>query len=86
MGRGGANSSIDNIDTVLLFSHLNFIRSGAYGNDGLQYNGTQGYYRSFKVAPASDDHAYILRFYSTTLTSIGNYFRGSGYSLRCLAR
>ena len=86
MGREGNQTGLANADTVLLFSHLSFARSGLYRytNDSLGYQSSNGYFWS-ATSSTSKIHTYILDFGSIGFLPHNIFNHGYGFSLRCLA-
>ena len=78
-----------NSDTVMLISPLSFIRSGYYFYVGdLKYNAEVGLYAYSRFNSAIISHNMVLAYNYLKAQNYNNYSynRGSGYSLRCLAR
>ena len=66
---------------------LSFVRGGLYNysNGNLNYRGSNGYYWESKVYNAAN--AYGLGFYSAYLNHQNYYYyKGYGFSARCVAR
>ena len=69
-----------------MFHLCYFVRGGyySYSNGNLYYRGSYGYYWESRVYNAT--YAYSLLFYSTGLVPQNNYYKGYGFSARCVAR
>ena len=81
-----ANISGSLADSILLSQPLSFLRSGYYYWQAASRNarGSYGYYWESRIYSVTS--AYNLNFYSSNLTPQNNSNRGSGFSVRCVAR
>ena len=84
--RGNTYVANTNLETILNFVPLGFLRAGYYyySGGGLISRASYGYYWLHRRN--SITNAYNLLFFSDYLYPQNNYHRGLGYSLRCLAR
>ena len=82
----GDATSLEQGDTIALFSPLTFLRSGRYNysSGSLDLRTSVGSYWSGHYYLITNSH-YLL-FSSTNLSPQDGYTRGYGYTLRCLAR
>lgn len=55
-----------------------------YGSGALSYVGSNGGYWSASPHPSSSNSAYYLNFYNGNVYPASNYYRGSGYCVRCV--
>ncbi|MBR0488484.1 hypothetical protein IJJ39_02315, partial [Candidatus Saccharibacteria bacterium] len=60
-----------------------FLLAGRYYNSTLSYSGAEGYYWSSTFGPSTN--AYSLSLGPGYVNSANNYYRGHGWSVRCLA-
>ena len=79
LSRGGSNQRATNIDTLFLNAPISYLRSGQYLNYQSQY-GSIWASRSISASNCG------LLLGSSELCFQGSASRGSGFSLRCLAR
>ena len=86
LGRSGNKDGLTQADTALLMSPLSFLRSGDYSISGpLNDRGSYGHYWS-RRSSSTAGQAYYLGFASTYVRPQRSLTRGTGRSVRCLAR
>jgi len=85
LSRSG-NNNFSNADTALLMAPLGFARAGYYYyNNGSPVNqSSYGYSWSRRILSSTD--SYYLVFGSSYVGPQRNNYRGSAFSVRCLAR
>ena len=84
--RSGNKDSLTQGDTVLLLPPLSFLRSGHYNYDSGSLGSRGSYGRYWSGRFYSRVYSYGLDFNSTNLSPQNGYNRGSGFTVRCLAR
>ena len=84
--RSGNASDLAQGDTIAQVSPLAFLRSGGYSYSGGAPTNQASYGGYWSGKPYSVTNAYYLRFASTSLSPQDNNRRGTGRSVRCLAR
>ena len=77
-----------NADVIALYPPLSFLRSGYYDHTSTTiYNsGIQGFYWKSSVKMNTAGAAQQLILYPSSFTTTGGYYRGRGYSVRCVSR
>ena len=86
VGRSGGTEGLTQGTTVMQISPLSFLRSGRYSYESGSLDTRTSYGSYWSGRSYSITNSYYLSLWSTRLYPQYNYYRGTGFALRCLAR